>query len=148
MKYCIVSQVAVVVLASVSLCVAAGPMDCVSEITMPDVAGIMMEIPTTIQVRVTIGKDGRAAKVDYGSARPIIRFELDRSFKRENRYLSVCENRTITFIVRYLVEGDPTPFPVFKVKFRPPDEFVVVAHPIEPSLDPFPQVPPRRPEHK
>jgi hypothetical protein len=141
MNYNLIAQIATVVLVSVPLCLADGPMDCVTEMTMPYVTGgMMMNIPATIQVRVTIGKNGRADKVDYGDVKPIVRFELDGYFKRETHYLPACEGRTINFTVRYLVEGIPTRFLVSKVLFRPPNEFVVVAHPIEPSIDTFPQL--------
>jgi len=112
-------------------------MDCIREMTMPYVtSGMMMSIPATIQVRVTIGRNGNARTVDYGDVKPIVRFELDGYFKERTRYASACEGRTISFTIRYLVEGMPTPFLVSEVRFRPPNEFVVVAHPIEPSLDP------------
>ena len=114
-------------------------MDCVREITMPNATGgIMMSIPARHQVRVTIGKNGLARTVDYGDAKPILRFALDQYFKEETRYVPACEGRTIGFTVSYLVEGMPMPFLVSKARFRPPDEFVVVAHPIEPSLGPVP----------
>ena len=111
-------------------------MDCVTELPMPYVTpGVLMNIPATIPVRITVGKNGRASEVEYGDVKPIVRLELDWYFKRDARYKPACAGRTITFTVRYLLEGVPTPFLVSRVLFRPPSEFVVVAHPIQPSLD-------------
>jgi hypothetical protein len=138
-----------VLLLSAPLCVADSPMDCVSEMTMPYVTGgMMMSIPATIQVRVTIGKKGVARTVDYGDAKPIVRNELDQYFKEKARYVPACEGRTISFTIRYLVEGMRTSHLVSEVRFRPPNVFVVVAHPIEPSLDPFPKDPRQQPGTK
>jgi hypothetical protein len=121
-------------------------MDCVSEITIPNTTGgIMMSIPATIHVHVTVGKNGIARTVDYGDAKPILRTALDQYFKEQARYLPACEGKTISFTVRYLVEGRRMPFPVSELRFRAPSEFVIVSHPIEPSIDPFPKVPP--PQH-
>jgi len=124
-----------------------GPMDCVNEMTMPYALGqIFTSIPATIEVRVTIGRNGRARSVDYGDAKPILKLALDQFFKEEASYLSACEGRTIAFTVRYLIDGAPTPYPLSKIRFRSPNEFVVIAHPMEPSLDPIPKLPPKQPK--
>ena len=131
-----------VLLGFAPLSLAEGPMDCVAEMAIPQVTGvIMMSIPATIKVRVTIGKNGLARQIDYGDAKPLLKIQLNQYFKEQSRYRSECSNRTITFKVRYLVEGVQTPYPVSATTFHPPDEFVVVAHPIEPSLDPAPKLP-------
>ena len=127
-------------LLSVSLCLAEGPMDCISEMTMPNATGgIDSIIPATVRVRVTIGKNGLARSVDYGDAKPLLRIALNQYFKEEARYVPACEGKTISFRVRFVVEGIPTPFLSSKVRFHSPDEFVVVTHPTKPSLDEFPQ---------
>jgi hypothetical protein len=105
--------------------------------TIPNATGgINTNLPATVHVRVTIGKNGRASSVEYGDAKPIIRISLDQYFKEEARYVPACEGRTIDFTVRYVVEGIETPYLVSKLRFRQPNEFVVVVHPIQPSLDP------------
>jgi hypothetical protein len=118
--------------------VAENPMDCVSELAIPYPVGQMMtSIPATVHVHVTIGRNGLASAVDYGDTKPILKIALDQYFKEESRYVPVCEGKAISFTLRYLVEGTPTPYPLSKVRFHPPNEFVIVAHPIEPSFDPL-----------
>ena len=139
MKHNLVSGLVVsLTLASAAVCLAEGPMDCVTEMTMPYAIGQMMaSIPARIEVQVTIGKDGLASSADYGHIKPLMRIALDQYFKEQSRYRPSCAGRKITFTLRYLVEGIPTPVPSSQVRFRPPNEFVIVAHPIEPSLDPI-----------
>lgn len=119
-------------------------MDCIEEITVPNGAGALTTyIPATVQVRILIGDNGRAASVDVGAAKPIFRRELGRYFSEGTRYLKTCQGKTITFTVRYVVRGWKTALPVSEVHFKPPDEFVVICHPVEPALDPFPDVKPK-----
>ncbi len=103
----------------------------------------MTDIPATVELQILIGMDGRARKIEYGTANPRLRIVLGRYFKGKARYIPACAGKTIGFTVRYIVEGNKTQFPVSEVRFRPPKEFLVVCHPIEPSLDPFPKVPPK-----
>jgi hypothetical protein len=123
---------------------AENPMDCIEEITVPNAAGALTTyIPATVQVRILIGDNGRAASVDFGAAKPIFRLELGHYFSEGARYLKACQGKTITFTVRYVVRGEKTARPVSEVRFRPPNEFVVVCHPVEPALDPFPEPKPK-----
>ena len=120
------------------------PMNCIEEISMPYVTGeIMMSLPATVYVHVLIGDHGVAKRIDYGGAKPVLRLVLDRYFKDKTRYLGACKGKTISFTVRYVVQGNRTALPVSEVRYRPPNEFLVLCHPVEPALDPFPQVEPR-----
>jgi hypothetical protein len=76
-----------------------------------------------------------------GGAKPIFSYALDEYFKEKTRYLKACDGKTITFTIHYQVEGQRTGFPVWEVRFRPPDEIIVLSHPIEPALDPVRTVP-------
>jgi hypothetical protein len=117
---------------------AENPMDCVQEIAMPYVTGgMMMSVPATIQVHVLIGEHGMAQRIDYGDAKPILGLELDEYFKKKTRYVEACKGKTISFTIRYIVEGNRTTRPVSEVRFRPPNEFIVLCHPVEPALDPL-----------
>lgn len=123
------------------LCGAQSPLDCVAEMTIPNATpGIRMFIPATVYVRVTIGKNGLASSVDYGDAKPLLGIALDQYFKEDAHYVPACAGRTIGFTVRYVVEGERTYYPVSKVHFRQPDEFVIIVHPPQPSLDPAREV--------
>jgi hypothetical protein len=103
----------------------------------------MTSVPATVQVRILIADNGRAASVDFGTAKPIFRLELGHYFSEGARYLKACQGKTITFTVRYVVRGEKTARPVSEVRFKPPSEFVVICRPVEPALDPFPELKPK-----
>ena len=116
---------------------AESPMDCVREITMPNSYFFVASmIPATIQVHVAIGTNGNASSVDYGNANLNFRTELDRYFSRTARYAEGCAGKTIDFTVHYVVEGQKTSMHVSEVRFKPPNDIIVVCHPLEPILDP------------
>jgi hypothetical protein len=125
------------VLSCAAASAAENPMACVEEIKMPYVtAGMVLSLPADIQVHIFIGSNGMAEKIDYSGGTPVLRHELDYYFKEGSRYRKACKGKTITFTVRYLVEGNETVRPVSDVLFRPPNEFVVRSHPVMPALDP------------
>jgi hypothetical protein len=128
---------------------AQNPMDCVEEMTMPSVTpGIVTALPATIAVRILIGRYGRARKIDYRDAKPVataipfrlpaLEDALNTFFKDGTRYVEACEGKTISFTVRYVVEGNATDrLYSSEVRFRPPNEFIVRSHPVIPALEPF-----------
>jgi hypothetical protein len=112
-------------------------MSCVEEITMPYVtSGMVTSLPADVTVHILIGNGGIAQKVEYSGGTPVLRYELDKYFKDKTRYRKDCRGKTISFSVRYLVEGNKTARPVSEVRFRPPNEFIVQSHPVMPALDP------------
>ena len=94
-------------------------------------------IPTTVEVVVRIGKGGSVESIRYSNSNALLQIELDHFFKDATTYRSGCQGRSVTFVVRYLVEGTPTDNPVSEVRFRPPNEFVVICRPLKPILDPL-----------
>ena len=121
--------------------VAENPMDCVEEITMPSVTmGMVTSLPATVEVRILIGEHGRAQKIDYRDAKPVataipfrlpvLKQELNTYFDDGTRYVEACKGKTISFTVRYVVEGNATDrLYSSEVRFRPPNEFIVRSHP-------------------
>jgi hypothetical protein len=117
---------------------AQNPMDCVREITMPNTYFFVSPlIPATIEVHITIGTNGKALSVDYGNAKPTFRTELDEYFIGTARYVEACAGKTINFTVRYVVEGQRTSIHSSEVRFKPPNEIIIVCHPLEPAVDPY-----------
>ena len=129
------------VLAAASASGANDPMACVQELALPNSRYLFTVIPATVVAHILIGKDGTAKSVDYEGAKHIFKLTLDEYFKEKTRYVKACDGKTITFTIHYQVEGQRTSFPVWEVRFRPPDEIIVLSHPIEPSLDPVRTVP-------
>jgi hypothetical protein len=126
----------VALLAAVSASGANDPMTCVQDLALPGPRGLFTVIPATVVAHIVIGTDGTAKSVDYEGAKPIFKYALDEYFRKKTRYVKACDGKTINFTIHYRVEGQKTSFPVWEVRFRPPDEIVVLSHPIEPSLDP------------
>jgi hypothetical protein len=101
-----VAAAAWLLLLSGAAAAAENPMDCTEEITVPNVTGALMtSVPATVQVRILIADNGRAASVDFGTAKPIFRLELGHYFSEGARYLKACQGKTITFTVRYVVRA-------------------------------------------
>jgi len=90
-----------------------------------------------VKVDITIGGDGRAKEIEFHDATGIVTLDLERYFKKETRYRQSCNGKTISFIVRYVVRENTTSSPACQVRFRPPNEFIVLCHPVEPALDPY-----------
>jgi len=129
--------------------VAENLMDCVEEITMPSVTmGMVTSLPATIEVHILIGKHGRAQKIDYRDLKPVatvipfrlrvFEHELNTYFQDGTRYVEACQGKTISFTVRYLLEGNATDHLYSsEVRFKPPNEFIVRSHPVIPVFEPF-----------
>ncbi|MGA3096573.1 MAG: hypothetical protein ABSF25_08990 [Bryobacteraceae bacterium] len=112
------------------------PLACVEELTMPHYNFAMTgEIPATVGVSVAIGPGGRAESIKLSPADTPLRFELLDDFGPRTRYSGSCQGKTIVFVVRYLVEGERTDFPIAEVRYRPPNEIVVVCRPMKPGLN-------------
>ena len=118
------------------------PMACVKELAMP---GYQWR-QATIVAHIAISKGGKAKSVDYGDAKSWFKFELDQYFEEKTRYAESCDGKTISFTIRYLVEGQKINFPVWEARFRPPDEIIVISHPMEPALDPVVRTEPLKPK--
>jgi hypothetical protein len=147
---CIISSIVLAVatlLFTSPLIAAENPMDCIGELAIPSFRGLVATyIPAIIQVRITIGQNGKAQSVDYSGAKGNFPLELNTYFRDKTRYVDSCAGKTISFTVRYLVEGNRTGFPVSEVRFRPPDEITVICHPLEPALDPYRTQDPFKPQ--
>jgi hypothetical protein len=100
--------------AATSACGADNPMACIKELAMPSLLGRVHVVPITIVARIAIGKGGTAKDVDYGDAKGSFRIELDEYFKERTRYTEACDGKTISFTIRYLVEGQKTGHPVWR----------------------------------
>lgn len=112
------------------------PLTCVDELTMPHYNGTMThDIPGAVSVAVTIGPGGRAEAIRLSPAETPLRFELLDDFGPRTHYSGSCRGRTIVFVVRYLVEGERADFPIAEVKYRPPNEILVVCRPLKPRLN-------------
>ena len=103
---------------------------------MPHYNGTMThDIPSTVSVSVTIGATGKSESIRLSPADSPLRFELLDDFGARTRYKHECRGKTIVFVVRYLVEGERTDFPIAEIKFRPPNEIDVVCRPLKPRLN-------------
>jgi hypothetical protein len=112
---------------------------CIKELALPGYMGLVVTyIPARVEVRIAIGKDGKAKSVAYSTpvASGVFRQELDEYFADKTRYDAACAGRTISFFVSYEVQGTPTSFAQAEVRFSPPDQIVIICRPKIPALDP------------
>ena len=126
------------------------PLTCVKELSVPGYRGIVANIiPAVVSVRVLIGKDGHAASTEYGEGQEPFRLELDAYFKEKSRYSNDCEGSTVTFIVRYEVEGRWVSYkPSWETSIRPPNEIILTCHPIGITDDPVRNIEVQKPKGK
>jgi hypothetical protein len=110
---------------------------CTEELALPGYLGLVaVHIPAKVEVRVAIGKDGKARSTSYSTPIAAFRQELDEYFAEKTRYSTACAGKTISFLAVYKVEGSATAFAQAEVRFIPPDQIVIICHPKAPALDP------------
>jgi hypothetical protein len=79
---------------------------CVKDMAVPSAySSVYNYIPATVEVKVEIGPDGRARKIDYSTSVKALQLQLDGYFKTKARYLAACRGKTISFTVQYVVQG-------------------------------------------
>lgn len=112
------------------------PMDCVEELAMPYIKATQGYIfPGAVEVHILVGKHGHADKIEYDyNGKRFPAQNLSMYFWYGTRYLDVCEGKTISFTVRFVLEGEPTDRPeaTSEVQFTAPKEFIVKSHPVKP----------------
>ena len=112
------------------------PFACVEELTMPHFNGVMIHaVPATVQVSVTIGNNGRSQSIDVSPKDTLLRLELLDDFGAKALYSKGCAGRTVVFMVRYTYQGEPTDRPLWDIKFRSPNEILVLCRPLKPILN-------------
>ena len=112
-------------------------MSCVKEMAIPSAySTIFTYLPTKVEVRVTIGENGRASAVSYNTKVKQLMLHLDAYFKDRTRYLESCKGREISFKVEYSIIEPALDFGASDVSFEPPDQFFIRCHRLKPSLDP------------
>ena len=112
------------------------PMGCVDEITFPvfDQA-IAYYLPAEAHVRVRIGSRDGEHSVTLDPPNTPLGLDLMDAFDTGTHYSSSCKGKVLDFDVRYLVQGQRTVVPTWKVRFRPPNQIVIITHPVKGSVN-------------
>ena len=109
---------------------------CIEDIEVPQMHGTLVgSVPARIEATVVVGKMGRAASVSFRAPSKPLETEIGFYLKKRTRYASACEGRSVRIVFSYLVEGSETADLESTVHFKPPNEFVVISHPMKPIAD-------------
>jgi hypothetical protein len=112
------------------------PLACVDELAFSEFSSnIAYYLPADARVSIKLGPNDGQASVTLSPADTPLRFELMDAFAKRTRYSATCRGRVLSFIVRYVVEGERTRIPTWQVKFRPPNEILIVSHPVMGSIN-------------
>jgi len=107
------------------------PLACVDELAFPVFRkATAYYLPAEARVSVKLGPVHGEQSVTLDPPDTPVRLDLMEAFATKTRYSPSCKGKTLIFLVRYLVEGEPTMFPAWEVRFRVPNEVLVVTHPI------------------
>jgi hypothetical protein len=112
------------------------PLLCVDEISFPvfDHA-IAYYLPAEAHVRVAIGSRDGEHSVTLDPPNTPLKLDLMDAFGSETRYSASCKGKVLDFDVRYVVQGQRTVVPSWQVRFRPPNQIIVVTHPVKGSVN-------------
>jgi hypothetical protein len=109
-----------------------GPLTCINELAFPVFRkATAYNLPTEARVSVKLGSGDGQHSVTFDPPDTPVRLDLLDAFATKTRYSPACGGKTLVFLVRYLVEGEPTLFPIWEVRLRPPNEILVVTHPVK-----------------
>ncbi len=109
---------------------------CIEDIEVPQMHGTLVgSVPARIEATVLVGKMGKAASVSFRAPTKPLEIEIGFYLKNKTRYSKACEGRSLKIVFSYLVEGDETAELEAVVHFKPPNEFVVISHPVKPIAD-------------
>lgn len=112
------------------------PMACVDEISFPVFRqAIAFYLPAEAHVRVRIGSRDGERSVTLDPPTTPLKLDLMDAFDTGTRYSPSCKGKLLDFDVRYIVQGEQTLVPSWQVKFRPPNQVVVVTHPVKGSVN-------------
>jgi len=112
------------------------PMGCVDEISFPVFRqAIAYYLPVEAHVSVKIGSREGEHSITLDPPNTPLRLDLMKAFDAETRYSASCKGKILDFDVRYLVQGEETLIPVWQVRFRPPNQVIVITHPVKGSVN-------------
>ncbi len=126
-----------------SLICAGGELGCIDELTLPKYDSFVSRIPgLTIRITVEIGQEGRAKSFhcEYPNqtfpkgTKSHVTDVMKQYFIDETKYSTSCQGRTVSLLLSYSEEGEPSEYPNYFVRFRPPDHFFLVSRPGMPNV--------------
>ena len=110
---------------------AEAPLACVDELAFPVFRpNNAFYLPAEARVSIKIGSDEKQTIVTLSPADTPLRAELLDAFSSKTRYAASCNGKVLSFIVRYVLEGERTLIPVWQVRILAPNEILVISHPM------------------
>jgi hypothetical protein len=97
-----------------------------------------------VDVEVTVGEDGRASAFVL-NPRPLrpLDLELEYYLRSRTTYDAKCSGKKVRLRFSFRVDGEPQYIPFVRVRFRPPNHFLISTQPMksDPQIIPVPSKP-------
>ena len=105
--------------------------DCIRDMGLPTFTSIARRahVGGTVVAVVTAGSSGKAALISVSGPQKDRGEEVKMFLEDETTYRSSCAGKQIRLLFEFRLEGVPEQSPVTKVRFRPPNQFVIISAP-------------------
>jgi hypothetical protein len=126
-----------------------GGLGCIKEMLLPAYGAIARKAmsPGTVKAEASIGPGGTLAGFRSGDADRFLALEVETFIRYNTSFRSECVGKQVSLVFTFVLEGDPVVDPTARVKFRGPNEFVIISQPQSPTVDRFRVAPKKDPRH-
>ncbi len=129
----------------------AAGLDCIVSMELPQYAALGVPMTGDVNTTITVGKDGRAADVNFSDAPQGMWRQVQGlvaySLRERSTYDPACVGKKIQLLFTYRREGQPTAEPFAITRFTPPNRFTFVTQPRLPNVDRLGKEPSEGPVH-
>jgi hypothetical protein len=119
-------------------------MRCVTEMEVPRYSWIArgaIQDTGTVDIDFRIGAGGVYEDIQASSPDPRLLKEVESFLKIGAKFSPSCGGKRVHMLFTFQMEGDPTPYPFTRVRFRPPNHFIITSQRTPPGVDYMPVKP-------
>lgn len=119
-------------------------MQCVVELEVPRYSWIARgaaQDTGTVSVDFLVGRHGTIADMHGNGPDPRLIEEAESFLKAGAKLLPSCEGRRVQLLFTFQMDGEARDYPFTRVKFRPPNHFIIVSQRTRPTIDKIPVQP-------
>lgn len=112
-------------------------MACIRDLGIPTFTSVARRAHTggTITAVVTIGPSGKSSAVSVSGTQADLGEEVKIFLEDDTTYQLTCSGKKVTLTFEFRLEGQPVSNPWTKVRFLPPNRFVIISNPMLPAID-------------
>ena len=112
-------------------------LDCIKELSVPRYTYLARRAATggTAKAVVTVGPGGKVDTVDIITSEPDIGQEVRTYLVERSTYVEACVGRKVELLFTFRLEGKPEWHPPVWVRFRPPNQFIIISRPEKPIIN-------------